>query len=235
MKHSNFSAACNPDHPILFFRIMLFFLVSVTFSRAQVRVQSVVPSISKPGNVETAAVSFNDANILLDNHTIHQRYMEEEGFLTVKADKENSSRRTGIVQVFPWNSTVKLREIGFLIGFKDTKYEREGHYSLEIHELDSQTKAKIAKTISSFNLVIPVKVIQKGQYLSFRFEQAVSLSKGKHYAVRLYPDKSADQEINFQLAATHLLGSSFESAAMRVTSLQSEKPENDLNIYFLAE
>lgn len=215
----------------LLFGIVAMSLFDMNDAKAQVSVKSVSPSISRPDKKETGIVSFNDSNILLDNHTIQKR----DSLITSVLEINGKAQLGGIVQIFLWNSTVRLKEIGFLIGFEETTFTRNQKFVLEIHQLKSKTDHRSDKIVLTYPLMITSESVKKGNYLSFNFDKSIELVKGAIYAVHFYPEVNENQVIKFQLAADNLLGFSFQAPVSRMVSFSNKDQNPDLNIYLLAE
>ncbi|GAB2799443.1 hypothetical protein GCM10027275_51600 [Rhabdobacter roseus] len=212
--------------------LLLLLLISQA-TWAQVSVRLAEPSISKPGAKGNGTVSFNTSQILMDNHTVNRQYLAPEGGLEVK--NANATGTTGLIQVFPWTSTVRLKEAGFLVGFGQTNYRSGQDFRLLLYELHGTTDLKVVRTVASFPVTIPPEAVQKGKYLSFLFKESLPLEKGKQYALHLYPTQAKDQAIIFQLAETAYLGFSSLAVSQPLTLISNANRRPDLNIFLVAE
>lgn len=212
---------------------LLLLLLTTQAAWAQVSVRSAEPSISKPGAKGHGTVSLNTSQLLMDNHTINRHYLAPEGGLEVK--KTNVEGTTGLIQVFPWTSTVRLREAGFLVGFGQTNYTSDQEFRLMVYELQHTTELKVVRTVASYPVTIPQEAVQKGKYLSFHFKESLQLEKGKQYAIHLYASQTREQKINFQLAETDYLGFSSMAPSQPLTLISKTNRRPDLNVYLVAE
>ena len=218
----------------LFFGWIALSLFGMSNGEAQVKVKTVPPSISRPDKIGGGVVSFNDSNILLDNHTIQKAGSPNGNVLEINSKKQ-VNETGGIVQIFLWNSTVRLKEMGLLVGFEETNFTKDQKFILEIHQLKNKNDHRSDKIVLSNPLMIPAESVRKGQYLSFNFAKSLELTKGSVYAVHFYSENNEDQSIKFQLAADNLLGMSFQAPASRMVSFINKDQNPDLNIYLLAE
>lgn len=220
-------------YKLSFLTFTMALMVACTSLNAQATVSSTKPSISKPDRKHYGIASFNTSQLLLENHTISSKFPSKESVVSIGKSHADSTR--SLIQVFPWTSTVRLKEIGLLLGFEETDYRETQQFRLALYEWDNGANRSITQPVYSEKVKISPESIKSGHYLSIRFTESLGLVKGKYYALVLCPEQPRKQTIDFQLSERDFIGFSTIGSDAKPAFTDSSGRRPDLNLYLVAE